>query len=180
MLLVVSRLEEYKGLEILFSAIPLIRAQVPNAKLVIVGEGSMRGKMEKLAQSRDDITLVGSTNHAQLVRYYENSAALLSVSSYEAFGMSILEAMGHGCPVISASVGAIPYIIQDMKTGLLLSYPIERSELCDAAVKILTDQRVAELLSINAFELAKREYSADKMIEHLLSIYQLAVDSSRY
>ncbi len=178
-LLVVSRLEEYKGIEDLFSALSLIRTRVPDARLVIVGEGSMRGRMEKLAQGRNDVVLVSSVDRAQLIEYYEKSAALLSVSSYEAFGMSILEAMGHGCPVLATSVGAIPQIIQNMKTGLLLNYPVNPFELSNAAVRILTDKGVAELLSANAYALAKREYSVEKMIERLLSVYESAASSCR-
>lgn len=174
MLLVVSRLEEYKGIEILFSALSLIRTRVPDAKLVLVGEGSMRGRIEKLAQGLDDVVLVSSIDRARLVEYYEKSAVLLSVSSYEAFGLSILEAMGHGCPVIATSVGAIPQIIQNMKTGLLLNYPINPLELSNAVVRILTDKTVAELLSADAYELAKREYSVEKMVDRLLSIYESA------
>nr|MDO8135544.1 glycosyltransferase family 4 protein [Candidatus Njordarchaeum guaymaensis] len=170
-LLVVSRLEKYKGLEVLFALNSKIRTHLRDAKILVVGEGAARAELDKMSRSAEGVKLLGNLSEEELHHYYRKAAALLSVSSYEAFGMSILEAMAHGCPVIAAAVGAIPEIITDEKTGILVKYPVDINELAEATLRIMTDNSLANHIRTNAYQLVKSKYSMDAILPRILAAY---------
>jgi glycosyltransferase involved in cell wall biosynthesis len=99
LLLTVSRLEKEKNISL---AIEVTKALGQDFGLVIVGDGNLRKKLEKQAKGYN-IFFEGWQN--DLVSYYETADCYLNTSNYEGYGLSLVEAVSHGLPVVSTDVG---------------------------------------------------------------------------
>ncbi|OHB77345.1 MAG: hypothetical protein A2Z34_02330 [Planctomycetes bacterium RBG_16_59_8] len=124
LLLTIRRLVPRMGVDNLIRAFPEVLASIPSARLVIGGEGPLRGELEALARSlpcADRVLFTGYVADAEMPAIY--SAAdlfLLPTKELEGFGMVIIEAMACGTPVLGTPVGAIPEVLG----------PFDRSMLC--------------------------------------------------
>ncbi|MBX7054539.1 MAG: glycosyltransferase family 4 protein [Pyrinomonadaceae bacterium] len=140
----VGSLTERKGHNLLIAAMPRILESVPNAHLMIVGEGPMRAELEQLIDRN------GLREQVALVGFRENVAPLLSEmdlyvhpSIHEPFGISILEAMAAKKCVVATSVEGVPEIVLEGITGVLVP-PKNCSALSEKIVSLLQndDQRL--------------------------------------
>ena len=118
---VVARLEPEKGHPTLFEAWPIVLRAVPDAYLLVVGEGSRRDALE--AQARElriahRVVFTGRRDDVPAVTAALDVAVLPSYR--EAQGLTILEAMALSRPVVASDVGGIPEMIEDGVTGLLV------------------------------------------------------------
>jgi glycosyltransferase involved in cell wall biosynthesis len=125
-ILFVGRLVEKKGCEYLIRAMEPIQRAMPDVNLVIVGDGPLRGSLERLAKSLlRRVTFTGALP-APSVRDWMNRAAVLSTPSIvatsgdaEGFGMVFIEAQSSGLPVVSFSSGGIPEAVRHGVSGYL-------------------------------------------------------------
>ena len=121
---VVSRLEEIKGMDLVIPAFAQLLTQCPQARLLIVGDGSLRGRMEE--QPRDfgvgeHIEWAGRQEQTALQGFYDCIDLFWMPSRSEGFGLSALEAMARGCPVVASDVGGLPELLAEGKAGALIS-----------------------------------------------------------
>ncbi|MFO0736239.1 MAG: glycosyltransferase family 4 protein [Labilithrix sp.] len=115
-LVALGRLDPRKGLDLAIEAL----TRVPNVELEIVGDGSERARLERLARPLGDrVRFAGYTPDVRgaLAR----ADAVLSSAKEEGLGIALLEAMAMGRPVIAVPVGGIPEIVDDGETGWLAS-----------------------------------------------------------
>jgi len=114
-LLTVRRLVARMGLENLILAIDIVRKEVPNVLLLIVGQGYLKEKLEKLIRMNHldkNIWMLGFVPEEKLPLYYQASDLfVLPTLLLEGFGLSTLESLACGTPVIATPVGANPEII---------------------------------------------------------------------
>jgi glycosyltransferase involved in cell wall biosynthesis len=117
--------ERYKGADTLIAALPRVLKAVPDASLVLVGDGDDRPRLEQLARD------LGVSDHAhflhgltpeQLFACYANCDVFALPSRGEGFGLVFLEAMAFANPVIGGAHGGIPDIVEDGVTGLLVPH----------------------------------------------------------
>lgn len=105
-ILMVSRLESEKNIEMAIQAMKIVCAQIPSAGLVIVGSGSKMYSLKKLAYR---LKIEPSTAflgwQTDLIPYYEGCDMLLVTSWYEGYGMVLKEAQSAGCKIVSTDVG---------------------------------------------------------------------------
>ncbi|TSC87178.1 MAG: UDPglucose 6-dehydrogenase [Parcubacteria group bacterium Gr01-1014_8] len=104
-ILVVSRLEPEKNVTAALRALPDILKAQPGTGLVIVGDGSLREQLERLAKELGIEKRVAFAGSTKPYPYYKASDLLLSTSDYEGYGMVVVEALYAGCPVISFDTG---------------------------------------------------------------------------
>lgn len=133
----------YKGLDVLLKAFRIARGSLPEAKLLIVGDGEMRGAYQKMTKElgiEDSVIFAGRADDATLPLYYGAADVLVlpSKDSSEGFGLVLLEAMSSGKAVIGSLVGGIPEVITDEENGLLVE-PLDPAELSKAIVRLCTD-----------------------------------------
>ena len=146
----VGRLFPDKGFDILIKAIALLPKKFQHVRIVIAGQGGQRNELQKIIDELD------VSHQVQLVGFVEDIPAFLSAldiyvqpSRTEAFGISLVEAMAIGLPIVATNVGGIPEIIQDQVTGLLIK-PNDPEQLMLAILSIITNRPLQEKLARNA------------------------------
>ena len=123
--LVVGRLsatERYKGHEQLIEAWPAVRARLPAATLVIVGDGDDRHRLEQLVRARglsDAVEFRGFVTRESLDEEYGRASLFAMPSRGEGFGLVYLEAMAHGLACIGSTADAAAEVIVHGQTGVL-------------------------------------------------------------
>lgn len=110
--------------ELAIKAIQLIKQQYPDIQLTMVGpdQGSLADSVALIQslQLQDHITITGPVANATLTQYYCSHAIFITTTTYESFGVSLIEAASSGIPMVSTSVGEIPYLWQTGETILLV------------------------------------------------------------
>lgn len=186
---VVGRLEPEKGQATLIEAWPLVLAQVPEARLLVVGEGSCRDALEDTA---DRLGLLGDPIHGEEgvgTRHARPNAKIVftgrredvpavtaaldvaALPSYrEAQGLVILEAMALGRPVVASDVGGIPEMITDGVTGLLVP-PHDPPALAAAIVRLLRDHPLADMIARAAKTMVHQRFCIEVMGAAVCDLY---------
>ncbi|MEK7607100.1 MAG: glycosyltransferase family 4 protein [Patescibacteria group bacterium] len=171
LLLTVRRLTARMGLhELLYAALRL-REQFPEAHLFIIGEGPLRDSLSnEISQLglKNYVTLVGTVPLADLPLYYQAADLfVLPTAAFEGLGMSTLEALACGTPVVGTPVGATPEILRELDVKLLTK---------DATAEAIADgiARFFSLPPSEHLELGRRaralvlaKYDWEKAIEKL-------------
>jgi glycosyltransferase involved in cell wall biosynthesis len=144
-----GRLSAEKGVDTLAAAWPLVRS----ARLVVAGDGPERGLLEAL-----DVTPLGFLPHAQLLELYPTADVLVMPSHSEGFGVTALEALAHGVPVVASRVGGLAGLVEHEVTGLHV--PAGDAEALAAALQRLVDDvNLRESLGDAAQRAARERYS---------------------
>jgi phosphatidylinositol alpha-mannosyltransferase len=137
----VGRLEPRKGARVLLEAFPAVRERVPDASLVVVGDGPERRALEAAVPEalRDHVTFAGRVEAAELPRVL-GEAAVVAVPSLggESFGIVLLEAMAAGRPLVASDIPGYRALVRDGLEGLLVP-PGDPAALADALVAVLGD-----------------------------------------
>lgn len=134
-----DKAHEFKGVPVLLDAI----ATVPDAHLLLVGEGDRRSTYEKHAERigvTDRCHFAGKLDQQSLITAYRSSnvLALTSTSGAEAFGLVLLEAQSCGIPVIASDLPGVRTVVDPEKTGFLVP-PGNAAALADAIRRVQQD-----------------------------------------
>ncbi|KAA0205828.1 glycosyltransferase family 1 protein [Candidatus Uhrbacteria bacterium] len=149
-LLCISRLEPEKGIGVLLSAFARLHKTHPEASLVIVGDGSQRMTLEKLARSFHVGDAVLFAGKADDVRPYLSRAALYVQPSYfEGWGMAVIEAAASGLPIVMTDVGCAGEVIKDGESGLVVP-PGNAQALAAALERVYADAPLRNMLAAGA------------------------------
>jgi glycosyltransferase involved in cell wall biosynthesis len=156
---------ERKGGSVLLEAWPLVRERVPNAELIVAGPA----QAPKTGLPAG-ISWIGWVDRTSLASLYRSASVFVLPSLFEPWGHVLLEAMGHGLPCIGTSCCAMPEIIDEGVTGLLVA-PHEAEPLADALVELLTnpDRAAAMGRAAHAHVLQGNRWSdvIDRVAAHL-------------
>jgi teichuronic acid biosynthesis glycosyltransferase TuaC len=118
-ILSVGHLIERKGLDLVIEALPAL----PGVRLLIVGDGPERGRLERLAQRlsvADRVRFTGVVPHERLAELYSAADALVLASNREGWPNVVLEALACATPVVATRVWGTPEIVTESEAGLLL------------------------------------------------------------
>jgi len=161
-----------KGQEWLIRALAEVRKEIPDARLLLAGDGSSRRELEQLV---DSLKLSRAVIFAGFVKDVESVYAALDVfllpSFFEALNNSLLAAMSYEIPSIAFSRGALTEIIEDGKSGLFVSGP-DVGEISSAIKRLLRDQQFARTLGQEARLRVINNFSAERMVEGTLKVYE--------
>jgi glycosyltransferase involved in cell wall biosynthesis len=174
LLLAVCRLVPQKGLETAVRALK----DLPDATLVVLGEGPERRSLETLACSlgvRDRLLLPGRVG--DVAALYRQAAVVVHPARWEGFGLAMLEAMLAAKPVVAARAGSAPELVADGETGLLV--PADDPEaLADAVGALLADPGRAEAMGRAGLRRASSTFSVARMADRTLAAYDTALQQS--
>ena len=176
----VGRLSYVKGADQLLRAVALAQKSVPKIRLMIVGDGPERQRLETLADELKlgkSVTFYGWKSQVE-VRSLMAAAQIVVIPSVwpENLPTVCVEAMALGRPVIGTATGGIPEMIDGGETGYIVP-PADPVQLAGAIVNILSDKTLAQRMSAAAVVRAKH-YSEDAFIEAILRQYETACQST--
>ena len=176
---VVGRLEQEKGHPTLIDAWPLVLRNVPNAHLLIVGEGSRREALEQQVAELGIGRHVIFTGRRDDVPEVTAALDVAVLPSYrEAQGLTILEAMALSRPVVASNVGGIPEMVEDGRTGLLVP-PHDHEALAAAITRLLTDHSLADMLARAGHDLVHQRFCVELMVSAIEDLYDEGVAAVR-
>ena len=168
---IVARLEPEKGHPTLFEAWPQVLRDVPDAYLLVVGEGSQREALERQAASLRIAHRVVFTGRRDDVPAVTAALDVAVLPSYrEAQGLSVLEAMALSRPVVASNVGGIPEMIEDGRTGLLVE-PRDAEGLASAITRLLLDRRLADAVARRGHDYVHAHFCVEEMVRAISAIY---------
>ena len=167
----------YKGIDTLLTVWPRIQESVPQAELQIVGDGPDRPRLEAEAQRLGldgHVRFAGALNDGALAHAYGEAAVFAlpvrttvgSEAGGEGFGLVYLEAAAAGLPVVAGNGGAIPEVVRDGETGLLVD-PRAPDEVARAIVRLLRDPELARRMGEAAQRRALEEFSFERFRRRL-------------
>jgi glycosyltransferase involved in cell wall biosynthesis len=174
--LYLGRLEDRKGIIPFLKAIPLIVDTWPGVQLVIAGgrHSSIAARtLDQLLaapQVRQSVLLPGHVDWSAVASYYRRASIFVMPSLYETFGISALEAMAFGLPVVATTVGGLPEVVGDNVTGLLVA-PNDVSALAKAVLRLLQDAELRQRLGQAGREKVKANFTVAAIAEQTLSVY---------
>jgi glycosyltransferase involved in cell wall biosynthesis len=181
-LLTVGRLERRKGADLLLGALAKRVWQCyPELTVCFPGSETDLTQRELLdlvpAERRQQVIFPGFVDRAQIVKYYQRATLYVTPTLYETFGYTVLEALACGVPVVASRVGAIPELVEDGATGLLVE-PHDPDALADAILTLLDDPVRRDVMGQRAREKAVSQYAVKQIMDVLLPFYERAASSS--
>jgi len=122
--LYVGRLKRYKAVETAIAAVTLVRRSgVPDAELWIAGDGTDRGRLERVAaQAGAAVTFLGRVTEEEKLKLYREAWAVVFPSPKEGWGITNLEAAGCGTPAVASDSPGLRESVRDGETGLLVPH----------------------------------------------------------
>lgn len=167
----VAKLRPEKGHELLVGALEIVRRQVPDARLVLVGDGEQR---DRLAAQVVELGLTGSVEFAGAVPevwpYLAEADVFALASKSEAFGIAIAEAMAAGLPVVAPAVGGIPELVRPGVSGELFP-PGDDRALAGHLVRLLTTPELRDRMGQAGRE-ASENLRIDKSVGRYLDLIE--------
>lgn len=168
----VAALVPHKGQRYLIDAFADVLRVLPEARLVILGQGELRPALEK--QVRE----LSLERHVLLPGFRTDVLALMKTcdvfvlsSTMEGLGTSLLDAMACSRPIVASSTGGIPEVVLHEETGLLVP-PKDPDALADALVTLLRDEERALRLATAGYERVRKRFSVDRMVQDTVRVYE--------
>ena len=177
-----GRIWDYKGLQYLIEAEPLITARIPNARIVIAGRGDDFGKYERMMVNRDRFDRPNERIPDEQVAQLFQEASIVVCPYIEASQSGVLAiANAFGKPVVATTVGGIPEMIEHGKTGLLVP-PRDARSLADAIVSLLQNHPLRQQMRQYALHTSQTELSWPSIARRTMSVYHhaLLAHAARY
>jgi glycosyltransferase involved in cell wall biosynthesis len=158
-LMTVSRLEPEKRIEDILHALAQVHGRYPSIGLVIVGEGSERRKLERLASKlglADNVMFLG--NRLDAIGLMQSAHVYIQASGYEGYSRTLLEAALAGIPIITTDVGIVGEVFRGYEEVLSIP-PGDPSGIATHIMGLIEDMQARSAYTINA-EKAAREHLA--------------------
>jgi glycosyltransferase involved in cell wall biosynthesis len=150
--LAVARMYPRKRLDDLLRAADLLRRRIPDVQVRIVGDGPERDRLGRLHAElglRNVVALLGEVSRAELSVEYVSADCFCLPTTQEGFGLVFAEAMAAGLPVVACRAAAVPEIVDDGRTGVLVT-PRRPDELAAAMETVLMDHGLRKELADHA------------------------------
>jgi len=167
----VGNLREVKDHKTFIKAASEISKNFQNVRFLIVGKGPLERELKKFAELsgiKKKIVFIGFIK--EIEKIYSVIDIFVLTSFWEGCPLSVLEAMSFGIPVVSFSVGDVPYIIQNEKDGFVVKNR-DFTELIEKIKLLLKNEILRNKIGENAKEKIMREFTAEKMVNSYTDVY---------
>jgi glycosyltransferase involved in cell wall biosynthesis len=174
-----GRIWPYKGLEYLIRAEPLITARVPDARIVIAGNGEPIDRYRSMMVHADRFAVhneyVSDEERARLFR----KASVVVLPYVEASQSGVIPvAYRYSKPVVATTVGGLPALVDQEQTGLLVP-PRDHTRLAEAIIRLLEDPDLRHRLGASGKHKIETECSPDAVARQTMLVYQKATGSTQ-
>ena len=162
-----------KNLDVLIEAFSRVRDRMENSRLLLACHGPSAERIVRLVGERglkQQVVFTGEIVGPEKERYFRASQVYCSVSHFESFGITLLEAMKHGAAIVASRVGGIPEFIEDGRNGLLTS-PTDVDEIASALLKLHADRDLRKRL-VEGGRQTVSEHSISRTIDEHMALYR--------
>jgi glycosyltransferase involved in cell wall biosynthesis len=171
----IGRLAAVKGQIHIVRALGKIRIQLPQAHLVLIGEGPARAELEReivASNMQAHVTLAGQRTDAK--RFLRLFDVFVMPSEFEGLGIALLEAMAAGLPCVGTQTGGIPELIKGSGAGLLVP-KLDPDALAVAVTTLAKDPERRQKMAQNGRQFVEERYSIDQVYHQYESLYEYLV-----
>lgn len=175
LILFFGRIWEYKGLEYLIRAEPLITARVPEARILIAGQGEDFSRYSRMMVHPDRFILDNDFIPEERVAEYFRRASVVVLPYTEASQSGVIPiAYSAGKPVVATSVGGLPEMVEHGRTGYLVA-PRNEVQLADAITRLLLDRELRQKMGANGKRKIEMECSPGVIARKTMEVYHRAI-----
>lgn len=168
----IGSLTREKGHEHLIRAWPEILRNLPSARLLLVGDGSLRPQLEAFARELHlHSSLVFTGFQANLEEIWPALDLLVFPSLEEGLGSTLLSAMGQHVPVCASRTGGIPEVVRDGETGLLFP-PANPRAISAAVIRLSQERELASRLTQAAFSHVMENFQVERLVDGTYNVYE--------
>jgi 1,2-diacylglycerol 3-alpha-glucosyltransferase len=167
----VGRLGKEKSLDILLQAFKVLSEKYSGLKLMIVGDGPDRKRLEELAKKLGINTeFTGYVPNEKLPEIYSSAYVFVSPSVTETQGLTVLEAMACACPVVVANALGFKDYVKHGYNGFFAK-PFDAKDFAEKIAKLIENKKLREKLAKNARKTAE-EFSTENQMKKVMSVYE--------
>ncbi len=180
LVLYVGRVDPEKSLSNVVSAFAGVLDVIPEAKLVIVGDGTDRRHLQDLAQAlgiEKSVYFPGRIYPPDIMEVYRAATLFATASETEPQGIVLIEAAATGLPLVAVDAGAVRELCQHKRNGILC-HPGDVAEMTDAMMKLLKNPELCERYGKESLEVAKM-HDLNRTLQRFVEIYQEAIQLKR-
>lgn len=169
-ILAVGKISPRKNLEVVIHALAKLKNKIPHHLVTVGGDGWDFNNVKKMAVSsgiQDRIHFFGYVSDSELKLLYQNASALVFPSLFEGFGLTVLEAMASGCPVITSNVSSLPEVAGN---AAVLINPKDITQISDAIELLCTDENTRNECVLRG-KMHAEKFSWDTSAEEVAKVY---------
>jgi glycosyltransferase involved in cell wall biosynthesis len=172
-----GRLQYAKGVLVLLDAVPMVAREHKHAHFTIAGARHTSIDDAALTQrlNADDTTrhvsLPGHVPWRKLVEHYRAAKIFVMPSYYETGGISVIEAMAFGLPVVATRAGGLSEVVEDGVTGILVP-PGDSTALAEAICRLLRDPELRRSMGAAGRSTVLEKFTVDRLAARTLAVYQ--------
>lgn len=178
-ILFVGRLETRKGFVYLLEAYKKVKREIPKSRLIVVGPGTMlRRKYENqiMADGIKDVVFAGYASYDELPKFYKTADVFCApATSWESFGIVLLEAMATGKPVVASNIEGYAGVVTNRVEGLLVP-PKDSESLAQALLYLMKDETLRREMGARG-RLKAQDYSWEHIAKRILDFYNYALNN---
>ena len=166
-----SRLVQKNGVADIIDAMSYLPASV---KFLVLGTGPLEAMLKektRLLKLEDRVKFVGFVPHKELPLYLHTSHIFVRPSLSEGMGISFVEAMAAGLPVVATPVGGIPDFLKDKETGLFCEVGNGKS-VAEKVETLMNNKQLRDLVVKNAQEMVREKYDWDLIAKQMGEVFQ--------
>jgi D-inositol-3-phosphate glycosyltransferase len=179
-----------KGVDNVIRSLSKLNSSLKNTRLLVVGGESDEpdetltpeiGRLKKIAEEENvaaHVTFTGRKRRDVLKYFYAAADVFITTPWYEPFGITPLEAMACGTPVIGANVGGIKYSVEDGKTGFLVP-PKNPEALAKKIEQLISDKQLMATMKTNAVNHVNRFFTWTNVADAVNNIYEKVAAASQ-
>lgn len=171
-----GRMKKYKSIDHLLRAFAIVRQERPAARLVLVGDGDVRPKLEHLARELglgDAVRFAGFVSQEEKVVLLNQMDVVVNPSAKEGWGLTVIEANACGVPVVASDVPGLRDSVLDERTGFLYEYG-NIEQLAQKVSLVLRDDHLRNRMAEEALAWAA-SFSWDRSADTMLALMEQAV-----
>ena len=175
LILFFGRIWEYKGLEYLIRAEPLISARVPDVRIMIAGQGEDFSRYARMMVHPERFIVHNEFISEERTAEYFRRASIVVLPYIEASQSGVIPlAYSAAKPVVATTVGGLPEMVEDGRTGYLVA-PRDTASLADRLARLLLDPTLRHQMGVNAKLKIEQECSPEVIARKTIDVYHRAV-----
>ena len=141
-------LERHYNVECILRSFAMIQQRIPDARLLVAGDGSERNRLRALAVSLGlkNVEFLGAVAPEHMPALYDRAGVFVNASDIDNQPLSIIEAFASGLPVVTTDAGGIPDMVTNEETGLLVDRN-DHEAIAESVIRLLSDNPLAQRLA---------------------------------